>query len=185
MKALIAILGISGVGKSTLVRGLNIFPSPLHLQASDIIKAEIRRRDGLYASSEELRLGPVISNQDLLVQGVLNACKDETRLVILDGHAVIFGEGGAIEIPPTVFRTIGCSAVVILEESPKIIRARRLRDVARVRPDLDESELSIQQEISSQSAARIAVELSIPVFRIRGGLELELRSIVQRFSEYE
>lgn len=68
MKRRIAILGLSGVGKSTLIGKIRDTVPLLHLQASALIKAEQAHREKSPDSSEALRTGAVIDNQLLMVR---------------------------------------------------------------------------------------------------------------------
>jgi adenylate kinase len=146
----------------------------LHLQASDLIKAEQARRRASVSSSEELRLGPVLDNQQLLVDGFVAATQGVSGLVIFDGHAVIFGAAGATEIPSTVFGALGCAAIVMIEAEPATIRARRQRDIARARPDVDEITLGLQQALAKTVAAHVAADLAIPFHCVGAGSDTAL-----------
>lgn len=169
MIKVIAIVGISGVGKSTLIRQVQARQPLLHLQASDLIKAEQLRQRSNASSSEELRLGPVLDNQQLLISGFFAAIVGFAGLIVFDGHAVIFGESTATEIPSTVFGRIGCQAIIVIEAEPTTIRAQRMRDVARPRPDVTEAELARQQAHAKDVAAKIAAEFAIPFHCIASG----------------
>jgi adenylate kinase len=162
MKRVVAVLGVSGVGKSTFVRAIGMRLPLLHLQASDLIKAAQARRQASVSTSEELRLGPVADNQQLLIDSFAEATATATGLVVFDGHAVIFG-ASITEIAGSVFSNLGCSMLLVIEAAPSIIRSRRLGDIGRARPDLSEAEIGVQQQHATKAAVDIAKQLGIPI----------------------
>ena len=111
----------------------------------------------------------MLDNQQLLINGFFTAIKGLTGLTVFDGHAVIFGENTTTEIPSSVFGRIGCQAIIVMEAEPATIRAQRMRDAARARPDVPEEELARQQERAKEAAAKIATELAIPFHCITSG----------------
>lgn len=169
MKRVFALVGLSGVGKSTLIRAVHDHLPLLHLQASNLIKEEQARQNAAISSSEQLRLGPVLDNQQLLVNGFAHASAEAVGLVIFDGHAVIFGEDTATEIPSDVFRSLGCERIIMVEADPKVIRTRRATDPHRARPDLKTEVLDRQQRLARQVAERIATDLSIDFQLLQSG----------------
>lgn len=158
----IAVLGLSGVGKSTLLRGLAQHVAFTHLQAGELIKIEQAFRAELPQSSEELRIGPVLDNQALLVAGFLRVAAQTELPIIFDGHSVIDGRDGLIEIPTEVFRALNLNAICFLHAAPSDIAIRRLRDLSRQRPCRHEQELDEHQQIAIAAARRIANELGCP-----------------------
>jgi adenylate kinase len=157
----IAIAGLSGVGKSTFLRAMAARVDFHHLIASDLIKAELARLDQGSSSSEELRLGAVVDNQQLLVKGFLQETAATTLPIVLDGHVLIDGKGGLIPIPSDVFRQIGTKHLVFLQDEPSTIRLRRTLDQGRLRPSRTVEELGEQQDLAIKTAAKICRELSI------------------------
>ncbi|WP_375459215.1 ATP-binding protein [uncultured Enterovirga sp.] len=162
MRRVVALVGLSGVGKSTLVRRLVEQIPLLHLQASDLIKAEQARRQTTASSSEELRTGPVLDNQQLLIDGFARASASVDGLVLFDGHAVIFGDASVTDVPSSVFAALTCEQILMIWAEPGAILQRRLNDTRRIRPELDAGLLEQQQRRAGEAAARIASELGIP-----------------------
>lgn len=94
----VALVGLSGVGKSTLLGEIARSVPFCHFQASNLIKAERARSTSRETSSEELRLGPVLDNQALLISSFTRATRDVVGLVVFDGHIIIDGLFGLTEI---------------------------------------------------------------------------------------
>ena len=62
----LAIVGLSGLGKSTIISELETATPLRHFAASVLIKSELALCKSQIATSEELRSGPVVDNQVLL-----------------------------------------------------------------------------------------------------------------------
>lgn len=162
----IAILGLSGVGKSTLIGRLREIVPLLHLQASDLIKAEQAYRSQTPDSSESLRKGAVIDNQTLMIAAFQREAAATDLPVIFDGHSVIDGRDGLIEIPSSVFGELGLDEIYFLAAEPSVIAERRRVDTDRTRPYRDVATLQQHQEIASEAARRIAREIGCPYIHI-------------------
>ncbi len=158
----VALLGLSGVGKSTLLRALAERVAFMHLQASDLIKAEQAYRHAQPQSSEALRTGAVLANQALLIAGFHRAAAGATAPVVFDGHSIIDGRDGVIEIPGEVFAALDLAAISFLQADPATIAARRSHDTVRQRPLHDEVTLAEHQERAIIVARRAADAIGCP-----------------------
>lgn len=158
----IALLGLSGVGKSTFLRALAEKVAFMHLQASDLIKAEHAYRHAQPQSSEALRTGAVLENQALLIAGFHRAAASATAPIVFDGHSVIDGRDGLIEIPGAVFAALDLAAISFLQADPATIAARRSQDTVRQRPLRDEVTLAKHQERAITVARRAADAIGCP-----------------------
>jgi adenylate kinase len=158
----VALLGLSGVGKSTLIGQVSEQTPLLHLQASSLIKAEQLHRAQSQDTSEALRTGPVLDNQALMVAAYNRLTKGTALPVVFDGHSVIDGRHGLVEIPSAVFEVLGLEAICILTADPAIIFERRRYDTGRERPHRDVDALAAQQAIAIVTAQRIAGDLNCP-----------------------
>lgn len=169
MSVRIALLGLSGVGKSTLIGRLRQSVQILHLQASALIKAEQAYRAQHADSSEALRLGAVMDNQDLLIAAYKRKAQVTTLPIIFDGHNVIDGRDGLVEIPTSVFRALDLNVICYLSANPKLIAERRQMDVGRARPARDAVTLAEHQRIACSAAERIAGEIGCDFAAIADG----------------
>lgn len=161
MRRVICLVGISGVGKSTLLAKAASRTSFLHLQASDLIKSEQASEKDRLQSSEELRTGAVLDNQELLISGYKRTVADHIGLVVLDGHCVVDAATHLVEVPPSVFRRLECSHVAVLRAPPEIIYRRRAGDLTRTRPALEIDKLRKYQDLSTNLAKQIARQLAV------------------------
>lgn len=158
----VALLGLSGVGKSTLIGQVAERIPLLHLQASSLIKAEQAHRTQAQHTSEALRTGPVLDNQALMIAAFERLTKTVTLPVVFDGHSVIDGRNGLLEIPSAVFTALGLDAICILTAAPSMIFNRRRLDTARERPPRDVEALAGQQALAITAAQHIASDLNCP-----------------------
>lgn len=159
----IAFVGISGVGKSTFLKTVRSTTPFLHLEASKLIKEELALVQQQVQTSEELRTGAVLDNQELLVQAFHRNASGHEGLVVLDGHTVVDTGSGLQRIPAPVFAEINIRSILFLQDHPELIRSRRAIDTTRVRPERSAQEIQHYQQEALLAAADITLELSIPL----------------------
>lgn len=180
MSKRIAVLGISGVGKSTLIgRTREILPL-MHLQASRLIKAEQAYRAHNADSSEALRTGAVIDNQALMMAAFRREAAATDLPIVFDGHSIIDGREGLIEIPSSVFRDLRFDVICFLADDPSVIAERRRTDIGRVRPHRDVATLHDHQSIAEAAARRIATEIERPFIYIADGKSDQLYDLIRQ-----
>lgn len=168
MKRRVALLGLSGVGKSTLVGRVAAHIPLLHLQAGSLIKAEQQYRAQSPDSSEALRTGPVLDNQALMIAAFERLTRTTTLPVVFDGHSLIDGRDGLIEIPSTVFAALSLDAIAFLAAEPAAIFERRRLDAGRERPARDLATLTLHQNLAKTAARRIADDIGRPFHPLDG-----------------
>ena len=170
-RRVVALVGVSGVGKSRALAHARTSGEFEHLQASTLIRAERERRRQSAIGHDALREANIDDNQALLVEGFRHAAP-EAGLVILDGHTIIDTPDGLVEIEPNVFRMLEVSRFVVLTDGPEEIYRRRFADPERKRPVRSVDELREQQERSVIVAYRAALELGVPmVILISAGVQ--------------
>jgi adenylate kinase len=162
-QSVVALVGISGVGKSTLLRAAAKYVSFQHLQASALIKEAKERQSAAAVATDELRTADITDNQALLVKGFTNARDPAAQLVVLDGHTVIDTPTGLITIEPGVFAALGVTQFVFVADDPQAIFARRANDQTRQRPQRTPVELAHHQEQAMLAAFKVALSLEVPL----------------------
>lgn len=148
-RRVIAVFGISGVGKSTLItEALKAAPEGAHLQARDLIKSGLADQ----TNSEMLRRRPsakVRSNQDIMLEGFRRRVQAQPhRLIVFDGHLLIDTDDELVQIPQEVIASLGPSLMVHVEDDIARIAARRTQDSSRQRPQRSEETLQEHQQLS-------------------------------------
>jgi adenylate kinase len=162
MSPVIFVAGVSGVGKSRLLRAwVTSRPDAHVLSAGGIIGAARQRNDPEFLrslSSEELT-----RSQQLLAGGFRQLRPTlKAGLILLDGHVLIEQPGGNLyEIPTQTFRELGVSGVLHLENEVTTIQTRRTGDTQRTRPLRSIQELQAYQQASRGRAQRMADELGV------------------------
>jgi adenylate kinase len=177
----IAVVGLSGVGKTAMLRQLSSRFPVMHLQASALIKTELTRLATETPTSEQLRTGRVLDNQAALVIGFRNAVRGYDGVVLFDGHTVIDTGDCLIEIPTSVFADLQCDQIVVVTEDSHEIARRREADFGRKRPVRSPLAIRDQQKRSTEVAQQIAMSLRIPCVIQSGSSLISIESIVREF----
>jgi Archaeal adenylate kinase len=174
----IAFVGISGVGKSTFLKTAMGTTPFLHLEASKLIKEELALAQQRVQSSEELRTGAVLDNQELLIRAFRRNATGHEGLVVLDGHTVVDTGSGLQRIPASVFGAMNVRSILFLQDDSEVIRSRRAIDTTRVRPERSAREIRRHQQEALLAAADIALELDIPLQVVtRGTAKMAFRDL--------
>ena len=158
-----AIVGVSGVGKSTLLHNLSKRLEFQHLQASVLIKEQIRFETGEGVIHDDLRKVNIDENQRLLISGFQRCTAQSTGLIVLDAHTLIDTPSGFVEIPPAVFQAMGVSRFIFIYASAEDIGVRREADSSRARPTRSVVELATQQNAAQLAAFTCALALNLPL----------------------
>jgi adenylate kinase len=162
-RQVIALTGLSGVGKSTLIRALAVSIPLEHLQASVLIKEGRHAIGDATITQDQLRFVDIGENQNLLIRGFRLKAGTSNRLIILDGHTVIERDDGLTLIDARVFGAIGIDGMIFLADDPEAIAKRRRDDPARRRPVPSVDRLRLVQEEAQRHAVAICLALSVPL----------------------
>mmetsp|Transcript_29090 Transcript_29090/g.55967 ORF Transcript_29090/g.55967 Transcript_29090/m.55967 type:complete len:186 (+) Transcript_29090:2373-2930(+) len=155
------VTGISGVGKSWLLKRVGEHIPIQVLSAGRVIRDQIARDLGQEVSYDDLRTRDVAANQEALKVGFQNACDPHTQIVVLDAHVVIDTPNGLKSIETAVFDDIGASLIIFLEQKPGQIAENRSRDSSRKRPLRDSETLDRHQKMAKLIAEQVATDLGI------------------------
>lgn len=161
-RKVVAITGVSGVGKSYFVdemkKGLDI----QYLQASSLIKEGAIQKNSDYYGQDFLRESDIDLNQLHLIRG-FSGIKDNNVDIVLDSHTVIDTPKGYNYISPTVFKEIGVTHLVMLTDEPRNIAFKRENDSSRQRPKRNELEIFNYQRTCLLHAYEISQCAEIPL----------------------
>lgn len=170
----IALVGLSGVGKSTLIQKVCHEIQFQTLSASQLIKDQKEA----YIKHDDLRFHDISDNQRLLIDGFKRAIDHKQKLVLLDAHTVIETANGLTDISAKVFKDIGINQFVFLAEEARTIYHRRSEDDERKRATVTMETLDAYQMHAIEVTTRIALELKIPVTLITSGNITAFKSVL-------
>lgn len=156
---MIALMGISGAGKSSLLKSLPLRRSYHVVTASELIKRQITSRSSLSASPEQMRLSVTDDMQALLIEALKIERQTAKSPIILDCHAVIDKGDHLDPVPITVFEKVGVARVIHLVVSPSDIWSRRRGDNSRTRPEISIEQLADHQNRSVAHARAISMAI--------------------------
>lgn len=162
-QSIVALVGISGVGKSTLLKAALDHVPFQHLQASALIKAAKEAITTSPVAADDLRQADINDNQALLVHGFGSARSPDEPLIVLDGHTVIDTPSGLVGIEPRVFAELGVTRFIFLADDPAAISLRREKDQSRSRPRRSTEELEEHQMQALLNAFVAARHLDVPL----------------------
>jgi adenylate kinase len=160
----VALTGLSGVGKSTLLVAVADRQPFQHLQASALIKKGRASLLGQAIEQDQLRYSDLYENQRLLVGGLEASLDSTNQLVVLDSHTVIERENDHFFIDPGIFAAVEVSAMIFLRDEPQEIEKRRSNDQSRMRPRKDAVGLAQAQNEAVAQAELICRKLSVPLY---------------------
>jgi adenylate kinase len=160
-----AVFGLSGVGKGWLISRYASSHAVLHIQASQLLCEAKAAMSGGVVTSEELRTGAILDNQQLLTMAFATARANAVIPIIFDGHCLVDSSTQLIEIPSEVIEALSVSGLVFVRGDVQEIVDRRKRDTTRIRPLRSVEEISQHQlranSLCKEYAERLNLELQI------------------------
>lgn len=182
-QSVIAVVGISGVGKSTMLRTAVASIPFQHLQASALIKEAKELQSSGTVATDDLRTKDITDNQALLIKGFSNRRDPVAALIVIDGHTIIDAPSGLIIIEPSVFAAMGVTEFIFIADDPMAILSRRANDKSRNRPERSTIELAHHQEQAVLAAFSAALNLAVPLHIFTSGQIEALREIIAQAAE--
>ena len=168
----ILLVGVHGVGKTTLLENLKKDVQFISLSISDLI-----RRAGNKIQSSDKFTKNIANNQELWKEELANYSFKDNDVVILDGHFTLLNHSKEIvELPFSTFDGLEISKIILKKEHPVIIRERlEKRDNQYWEQELIES----FQESEENQALEFSRLKNIPIFIYDSDLKLgELKNLL-------
>lgn len=164
----LGVFGISGVGKTTLIRRYLAQRHGVIATSGGRLLQEIKGQPG-----EELRKSAGANVEDSQA-GLLQAFRlfrhtNADQRVIFDGHTIIDSDAGIAEIPAHVIVGLALDAIIFIRDAPEGIAARRGLDTARQRPARSAETLKQHQELARSLAEKYAKQAGIPFTDVIAG----------------
>jgi adenylate kinase len=171
MSKVAAVFGLSGVGKSWLISRYAAANAVMHIQASRVLQDAKATVSGAAVSSEELRTGAVLDNQQLLITGFATVRANAVLPIIFDGHCVIDSGSRLVEIPVDVIRLLSVSGLVFVRSCAQDIVEKRRGDKTRVRPLRTPAEILAHQQRAISLCEEYASHLHLDLYTVEAGDE--------------
>jgi adenylate kinase len=143
----------------------------MHIQASQVLRDAKAAILGAALSSEELRIGPVLENQQLLITGFAAVRANAVLPIIFDGHCVIDSGSHLVEIPVDVIRRLSVSGLVFIRSEAQAIIEKRRGDKTRVRPTRTIDEILAHQQRAVSLCEEYASHLNLNLHSVEAGDE--------------
>lgn len=166
-----AVFGLSGVGKNWLITHYAAGTRVQHIQASLLLRNAIAADSGRAVTSDELRTGAVLCNQQLLIEAFDRVRAASDRPLIFDGHCVVDNGTELIEIPVDVIGALCISGIVFIQDDASLILARRVNDKTRTRPVRSVKDIECHQQRAQLVCEAYARHLSVPLIVVNAGDE--------------
>jgi len=163
--AIIAVFGISGVGKSTLIDQVTNTKPNLAVSANAGVLIRQGRPDAIKKKSlRKLPSDEISRNQLFLIKELQRfSAKVNHPVILLDGHCIIDNGHELVPISSNIIARLELSAIVFVWESVDTIIRRRSDDPSRERPLLSAHETAQHQKFALDTCLRYEKELGIPV----------------------
>ncbi len=163
--SVVAVFGISGVGKSTLIRSAisSCGVDADHVQASALLESTLPTSP----SREELRKSSgkrILKNQNALAnafQAYLRNCR--ASVIVFDGHSVIDNGDELVEVPVETIRALRPDQLIFVADKAENILARRDADKSRIRPSGDTQRARETQDQATKVCQLYSQSLSTPL----------------------
>jgi len=176
---LIAVFGISGVGKTTLIdRFIRTHRNWQPLSASSLL-VKLTGQD-----SHELRAldrQRIECNQSALIEAV---CRQRTAEPgsnwLLDAHSVIDNGSEWVIVPLQVIAHINLDGLIFVHDDPLKILARRAADPQRLRPLSSLKRVEEEQTVAVQTCEMYSTQLRLRLHRIEADDFLEFSETIAR-----
>lgn len=181
MAKVVTVFGLSGVGKSWMISRYAASANVAHVQASRLMRDAKAAQVGRAVTSEDLRRGPVLDNQRLLIEAFAKVLAAETRPIIFDGHCLVDVGVRLIEIPLEVIRQLQPAGIVLVYAPAGEIVQRRQSDILRDRPTRTVDALAAQQAQSISVCTGYAEQLGVNFEQVCAGDERGFAQFMSQF----
>ena len=174
MNELVFVGGIHGVGKTSIARRLAEMLPAVHVTAGTLIRETASAGHVVTVGVGKKAVPDVDGNQDVLLRGLASfrGRIGAKQRLLLDGHFCLLDASGNItEISLDVFAAMRPAAVLLVTAEPETVHARLMQRDAESPP------LDVVAQLSNREEARaveVSTALSIPMWTVRGDIELEV-----------
>jgi len=180
MRQLIAVFGIPGVGKTTMLRKAAKAIVAEHIAASDLLRQGLADRGDLMSRTA----GAFEEKQHIIIDLLREQRARSGIPILLDGHSAVEADTGFYVVPNWVIEGIAPMAMICITAEPEVIFNQRMSDAAKQRPFKAIHQLKQYQDAAIDACRGYSHDLRLPLAFVNSGcqrgLEDNLRSILQR-----
>jgi len=186
----VIVVGVSGVGKTTVLKELEKFARSKNVNISVInvgtMMLEVAKSKNIANDRDKIRSLSIETQKELRKVSYATIAKiiNTSELVVIDTHYLVKTSKGYLIGLPKEFLDLLCpSSFVILEAPPEEIVERRRMDKDRVREEASLEEIELEQSITRYSVFTLAALYNANVLRIinnRG----EQREVARKLFEF-
>ena len=156
----VVIVGIPGVGKTTVVTKLEEMLKAANIKAEYVVFGTVMFEEAQkigVKSRDDMRRLDVKTQKQLQVAAASAVAKKSTPIVLVDTHLFISTKEGYMPgLPNDILKALSPTNLVLIEATPNEIVSRRQNDPTRTRddakPEVIEKELLIAKSMLSASA---------------------------------
>jgi adenylate kinase len=164
----IVIVGVAGVGKSTVVTKANEAVPGSTIQVFGTAMFEEAQRLKLVKHRDEMRKLPVEKQKKLQEAAAARISRGKGKVVFIDTHLFIrTPEGFWPGLPLRVIQPMKPTHLLLVEASAKEILARRTNDSTRYRDELTEEEVQAELNLARDFLSAASLVSGAPITFIR------------------
>ena len=168
MKLRVVVVGIPGVGKTTVVERLKSRLEGAKLVTFGTVMFEEATKRKWVKDRDEMRTLPVGRQKKLQAIAAARISKMADQIVLVDTHLFIrTKEGFWPGLPFEVVRALNPTHLILVEASPEEVWARRAADAARSRDSVTKEELEKEMELGRGFLAVSSTLTGAPMLIVR------------------
>lgn len=164
----IVVVGIPGVGKSTVVAKANAAIKGSAVKVFGTAMFEEAKRLKWVEHRDEMRKLPVGKQERLQKAAAASISKSNGKVTFIDTHLFIrTPEGFWPGLPLRVIEPMKPTHLVLIEASPEQVLARRKADTTRYRDDITEMQVSEELELARSFLATASLVSGAPMLFVQ------------------
>lgn len=168
MKLRVVVVGIPGVGKTTVVEKLRSRLEGAKLVTFGTVMFEEATRRRWVKGRDEMRKLPIDRQSRLQRFASAKISKMADRIVLVDTHLFIrTKEGFWPGLPFDVARVLKPTHLILVEASPEEVAARRAKDAARARDKVIVEELEKETQLGRTYLSAVSTLTGAPMLIVR------------------
>jgi adenylate kinase/deoxycytidine triphosphate deaminase len=174
----VCVFGVSGVGKSHLVRSLVAeMRGWVQVTAGELLQQATKVEGNSLRTADRSK---ILRNQQLFAGAFASAKRQYSGTnLLVDAHSVINNDQEIVRVPVETVDSIGPELLVFVCDEPENIARRRLQDTDRDRPARSAQQIAEEQRIALENCEHFAAVLNVPLLSLKPGEIGKLRNTLE------